>query len=79
MVSTSKSPEMDLVQKEQIQNLRQAVLRLRPKEQEVFLLRQNGNLTYEQIAEATGMPIGTVKTRMRAAINRLRESVGEQS
>ncbi|MFK7766829.1 MAG: RNA polymerase sigma factor [Mariniblastus sp.] len=79
MVSTSDSPEMDLVQREQVQQLRQAVMRLRPKEQEVFLLRQNGNLTYEQIAKATGMPLGTVKTRMRAAISQLRESVGGQS
>jgi len=79
MFSTSASPEADLVRNEQIDQLRQAVLRLRPNEQEVFLLRQNGNLTYEQISEATGMPIGTVKTRMRAAINRLREAVGEKS
>ncbi len=79
MVSTSDSPESDLVQQEQIHQLRLAVLRLRPNEQEVFLLRQNGNLTYDQIANATGLPLGTVKTRMRAAISRLRESVGGQS
>jgi len=79
MFSTSESPEAGLVRHEQISQLRQAVLRLRPNEQEVFLLRQNGGLTYEQISEATGMPIGTVKTRMRAAISRLRQSVGGQS
>lgn len=79
MFSTSESPEADLVRKEQIDQLRQAVLRLRPKEQEVFLLKQNGNLTYEQIAESTGMPLGTVKTRMRSALSRLRETVGGQS
>ena len=79
MFSTSESPEADLVRKEQIDQLRQAVLKLRPKEQEVFLLKQNGNLTYEQIAQTTGMPLGTVKTRMRAALSRLRESVGGKS
>ena len=79
MFSTSESPEAGLVRKEQIDQLRQAVLRLRPKEQEVFLLKQNGNLTYEQIAKTTGMPIGTVKTRMRSALNRLRETVGGKS
>jgi len=79
MFSTSGSPEADLVRNEQIDQLRKAVLKLRPKEQEVFLLKQNGNLTYEQIAQATGMPLGTVKTRMRAAISNLRVSVGGQS
>ena len=79
MYSTTDTPEADLERAEQITQLSRAVMRLRPKEQEVFLLRQNGNLTYEQIADATGIPLGTVKTRMRAAISQLRESVGGQS
>ncbi len=79
MFSTSESPDASLERNEQINQLSQAVMGLRPKEQEVFLLRQNGNLTYEQIAAATGLPLGTVKTRMRAAISRLRETVGGQS
>jgi len=79
MFSTFESPDANLERSEQINQLSQAVMRLRPKEQEVFLLRQNGGLTYEQIAAATGLPLGTVKTRMRAAISRLRESVGDRS
>jgi len=79
MYSTTDKPEADLERAEQVNQLSRAVMRLRPKEQEVFLLRQNGNLTYEQIAEATGIPLGTVKTRMRAAISQLRKSVGGQS
>lgn len=79
MVSTADGPDAGLVRDEQMQMLRHAVLKLRPEEQEVFLLRQNGGFTYEQIAAATLLPVGTVKTRMRAAIRRLREAVGEQS
>ena len=79
MYSTTDKPDADLERAEQINQLSQAVMQLRPKEQEVFLLRQNGNLTYEQIADATGIPLGTVKTRMRAAISQLRQSVGGQS
>lgn len=79
MYSTSEGPDAGLLRNEQVIQLRQAVMRLRPNEQEVFLLKQNGGLTYEQIAEATGMPVGTVKTRMRAAISRLREAMGGQS
>ncbi len=79
MVSTASSPESGLMRDEELRRLQHAVLQLRPEEQSVFLLRQNGELTYEQIAEATQLPIGTVKTRMRTAIRQLRQSVGGQS
>lgn len=79
MVSTSDSPDAGLLRDEELRTLQQAVLKLRAEEQEVFLLRQNGSLTYEQIAEATSLPLGTVKTRMRTAIRQLREAVGGQS
>jgi RNA polymerase sigma-70 factor, ECF subfamily len=58
---------------ETVRRLRQALLNLRPEEREVFLLRQNGDLTYEQIAEDRGLPVGTVKTQMRTAIIKLRK------
>ncbi|WP_246173727.1 RNA polymerase sigma factor [Limnoglobus roseus] len=62
-----------IVENESVQRLRQAILELRPEEREVFLLRQNGELTYEQIAEARDMPVGTVKTQMRTALIKLRK------
>ena len=48
---------------------------LRPEEQEVFLLRQDGQMTYEQIAEAISIPLGTVKTRMRLSLMKLRQAM----
>src|SRR4051794_1176467 len=60
-------------QQEQLERLRQAIRTLRREEQEIFLLRQNGELTYEQIAEARNMPVGTVKTQMRSALMKLRK------
>lgn len=62
---------------ERLARLRLALKQLRPEEQEVFLLRQNGELTYEEIAETIGVPTGTVKTRMRLALARLREALEE--
>ena len=76
MLSNPAGPEMAMLHNEQLELLRQALMTLRPEEQEVFLLRQNGGLSYPQIAEATALPLGTVKTRMRAAIQRLRDAVG---
>jgi len=62
-----------LEDKENVEQLRQALLELRPEEKAVFLLRQNGLLTYAQIAELQQTPIGSVKTLMRAALSKLRE------
>jgi RNA polymerase sigma factor (sigma-70 family) len=62
---------------ERLARLRQALQELRPEEQEVFLLRQNGDLTYEEIAELLDVPTGTVKTRMRLALQRLRDVLAE--
>lgn len=79
IASNSNCPDHDLIRDEEVLRLQQAVSQLRAEEQEVFLLRQNGELTYEEIAEATSIPLGTVKTRMRAAIGQLRKSVGDAS
>ena len=74
MISSPQgSPTAGLEHAEQLARLRQAVKKLRSEEQEVFLLRQNGQLTYEEISTVIGIPTGTVKTRMRLALGRLRE------
>jgi RNA polymerase sigma-70 factor (ECF subfamily) len=75
MVETAP-PTQNLEDQESMQQLRQALLHLRPEEQEVFLLPQNGELTYEQIAEMHNRPVGTVKTQMRSALQKLRKVLG---
>ena len=65
--------ERELEHRESLQQLRDALMHLRPEEKEVFLLRQNGELTYEQIAEVYDRPVGTVKTQMRSALQKLRK------
>ena len=65
-------PEERALERERLAALRDAIRRLDGKEKDVFLLRQNGALTYEQIAQATGLPLGTVKTAMRRALAKLR-------
>ena len=66
-------PTQALEEQESLAQLRAALLQLRPEEKEVFLLRQNGELTYEQIAELHNRPVGTVKTQMRSALQKLRK------
>jgi RNA polymerase sigma-70 factor (ECF subfamily) len=60
---------------EREKRLREAIRDLPEAQREVFLLRQNGDLAYATIAEVLGIPVGTAKTRMRAALQRLREAL----
>ena len=72
------SPGLHLEDQEALERLRRAIADLRQEEKEVFLLRQNGELTYEQIAEIRQAPVGTVKTQMRSALIKLRKVLNPQ-
>ncbi|MFO0847464.1 MAG: RNA polymerase sigma factor [Gemmataceae bacterium] len=73
LASRDDPPVDDLERQESLARLREAITQLRPEEREVFLLRQNGELTYEEIAEVRQAPVGTVKTHMRSALIKLRK------
>jgi len=75
MVATDAGPGQTLERKESLDRLRRALLELREEEKEVFLLRQNGELTYEEIAAVRGCPVSTVKTQMRSALEKLRKAL----
>ena len=54
----------------------EAALAALPEEQrEVFLLREQGGLGFREIAEVTGVPENTVKSRMRYALEGLRKTL----
>ena len=72
---TGTDPGRRAAARESLQRVRAAIHQLPDVEREVFLLRQNGDLTYEGIAEVLGCPVGTAKTRMRKALLRLREAI----
>ncbi|MFW6171958.1 MAG: sigma-70 family RNA polymerase sigma factor, partial [Planctomycetota bacterium] len=52
---------------------------LRPQEQRVLELAINDGLSQSQIADATDLPLGTVKTHSRRGLVRLRELLGVQA
>ena len=52
-----------------------AVEALPEEQREVFLLRHVANLPFQDIAEVTGTPENTVKSRMRYALERLQETL----
>jgi RNA polymerase sigma-70 factor (ECF subfamily) len=76
--SKGVSPEQALEEREAQERLRRALLDLRPEEKEVFLLRQNADLTYEEIAAQRKSPVGTVKTQMRSALQKLKLVLHEE-
>jgi RNA polymerase sigma-70 factor (ECF subfamily) len=73
MPGRDEAPGQAVEDQEALDRLRLAITQLRQDEKEVFLLRQNGELTYEQIAEIRNAPVGTVKTQMRTAVIKLRK------
>jgi RNA polymerase sigma-70 factor, ECF subfamily len=73
IVGRDGPPDDDLDDREALIRIRAAIQELRPEEREIFLLRQNGDLTFEQIADIRGAPIGTVKTQMRSALAKLKK------
>jgi RNA polymerase sigma factor (sigma-70 family) len=60
-----------------IESLRAALQSLPPNEREVFLLRQNGGLAYEEIAHRRQCSLETIKQQMRMALQRLRQALND--
>jgi RNA polymerase sigma-70 factor (ECF subfamily) len=58
------NPEEALLDAEAERRLHQAVAALPMKYREVFVLRQSEGLSYEEIADVTGLPMGTVEVRL---------------
>ncbi len=58
---------------EEARRARVVMAKLRPEERRVLELGLLDGLTQSQVAEAAGMPLGTVKTHTRRGLKRLRE------
>ena len=76
LAPTQPSPTHALEQREAVARAQAAVAGLSDPEQQVFLLRVAGELTFEGVAAALAIPVGTAKTRMRAALQKLRVALG---
>lgn len=57
--------------------VREAVESLREEERRVIQLAYFGGRTYREVARMLGQPEGTVKTRIRTGLRRMRESLWE--
>lgn len=68
-------PERTVARKELAGRLLAALDALPPPQREAFLLQQEGGLTVEEIARATGVARETAKSRLRYALAKLRENL----
>jgi RNA polymerase sigma-70 factor (ECF subfamily) len=73
--SPAPDPAQALLAGEGDRRLASAVAALPPKLRAVFLLRHLDDLSYEEIAAATGVPLGTVKTHLFRARAHLRAAL----
>ncbi len=71
--SPSPSPEQDRERSEWRTQINAVVKRLPAPYRELILLRHSQDLSYDEIADITGLPLGTVKNRLFRAREMMRE------
>jgi RNA polymerase sigma factor (sigma-70 family) len=77
--SGGASPEELMIGRVDAQSLRRALDALPTEYREVIVLRELEEMSYKEIAEIAGIPIGTVMSRLARARRRLQESVVQGS
>ena len=60
------------------QTVTEAIVRLSPKLRTVIILYELQGMSYEEIAEIVGAPLGTIKSRLFNAREQLKELLGNQ-
>ena len=65
-------PDENMIQSETVAAVRQAMSALSEPQRRVVLARMHGDQTFAQIAAEAGLPLGTVLTHMRRALEKMR-------
>jgi RNA polymerase sigma-70 factor (ECF subfamily) len=71
--SSRPSPEQESERKERRVEIESVVRALPASYRELIILRHSQDLTYEEIVEVTGLPLGTVKNRLFRAREMMRQ------
>jgi len=76
--STRLSPEQESEQRERRVEIETVVRALPANYRELIILRHSQDLSYEEIVEVTGLPLGTVKNRLFRAREMMRQQFVEK-
>ena len=69
--------DVEALRRDEARTVRTAMERLPADQLRVVELAYFGGFSHSQIAEVLGMPLGTVKGRMRLALDKMRDGLGE--
>lgn len=75
-VSLTPNPEENIINVQQRRQLEENLEKMSAKYRRLIELRFFKDLSYEEIAEQLGLPIGTVKTQIHRARGQFRELIG---
>jgi RNA polymerase sigma-70 factor (ECF subfamily) len=78
LVAPEPDPETAAIQTERKHLVQRAIMALPPASRVVLVLREYEGLTYQEIASALEIPIGTVMSRLNFARHRLKEILAPQ-
>ena len=73
----TRTPLSSIVSKEVLDRVHEAINALPEAEREALVLHRFSNLKYREIAEIVGTRLGTVRSRLHSALNRLRRSLSD--
>lgn len=71
------APDIQLDRAQLDERVREELAKLPPEQLELLRAAFYDGLSHSQIADAMDLPLGTVKSRIRLAFNRLREQLGD--
>ena len=69
--------DVEVAQRDEAREVRSALAALPPEQSRVIELDYFGGFTHTEIAEMVEAPVGTVKGRMRLALKKLRDELGQ--
>jgi len=73
--SSEPLPDEAMAEKERQERVQAALAELPPEQKDVVILAYLEGLSHSEIAERLGLPLGTVKSRMRIAYQKIRQTL----
>ncbi|MBN2677984.1 MAG: sigma-70 family RNA polymerase sigma factor [Anaerolineaceae bacterium] len=75
LADSQPGPEKALIMKQQTEEVQEAIMELNETSRAALVLREYGCFSYQEIASALGIPLGTVMSRLNHARNQLRSNL----